>query len=387
MIWLAIQHARRRWARSLTLCACVCVIAALPLVSRSAVASFEQSLRARASTVPLLVGAAGSRFDLVLASLHWRVSEIAPIPLGIVAQIAEEPGVVAMPVHARFTARGEPIAAVPFEYFGFRGLVAREGRMLAGLGEAVLGSSAARRLALGQGDELSSDQRRSYDITAAPSVVLRVVGVLEETGTPDDNAVFVDLETAWLLEGIAHGHEDASEITDPDQIIGQSPERVALSGAVVEHQRVDPATSDSFHLHGERDTLPVTGILVLPGSDKAMALVRTRVNAVEGRQAIAPSVVAQELVGSVLRVRALVDTIAVVVGAAMLGLLVLVGLLTLRARSDELRMLREIGASRGQVAALVLVEFMGLSVLGFAAAFVAAWAASGYGDRLLTLFG
>ena len=385
VILLSLRHAASYWARSLLLFACVFVITALPLVSRSVAASFERSMLSRASTVPLLVGAAGSRFDLSLAALHWRVSDIATIELGVVEEIASEPGVVALPVHARYSARGETIAAVPFEYFGFRGLALREGRLVAQLGDAVLGAKAARKLRLAPGDELPSDQRRSYDITAPPSVVLTIVGVLAETGTPDDDAVFVDLKTAWLLEGISHGHQDASAITDPEKVIGRSDERVALSGAVVEHQRVDGGNADSFHLHGDRQDLPITAVLVIPSTDKSAALVRTRINADAARQAISPTDVAEELVGSVLRVRALVDTISLVVGVAMLGLLALVGMLTLRARSDEIRTLRDVGASNGQIAALFLVEFVGICLVAIVGAIWAASAASGQADRALAL--
>ena len=386
MISLALRHARFRWGRTLMLCACVFVIAGLPMISRSVVASFEDSLRDRASTVPLLVGSAGSRFDLVLAGLHWRTSQLKPIPLGIVDDIRSEPGVMAIPVHVRFRARGIPIAAVPYEYFEFRRLVAKDGRLVAGLGEVVLGSSAAKQLKLRPGDELPSDQLRSYDITAPSAVMLNVVGVLNETGTPDDRAVFVDLETAWVLEGIAHGHEDAASVTDPQKLIGKSDERVALSGAVIEYQRIDESTVSSFHLHGDRAELPVTAILVFPSNEKTSAIVRTRMNADPTRQALSPSVISEELIGSVLRVRRVVDAISVVVGVAMLGLLVLVALLTFRARASEVQTLLEIGASRTQVLILFLVEFVGVIAIGFIAAIFAAWVSSGASDQILTLF-
>lgn len=386
MILLALRHARYRWGRTLMLCACVFVIAGLPLVTRSVVRSFEDSLRDRARTVPMLVGSAGSRFDLVLAGLHWRSSDVTPIPLGVAEEIRSEPGVMTIPVHVRFRARGIPIAAVPYEYFEFRALSPRDGRLVAGLGEAVLGSSAAAELGLGPGDELPSDQLRSYDITAPSAVMLRVVGVLRETGTADDRAVFVDLETAWTLEGIAHGHEEASSITDENKLIGRSDDRVALSGAVIEHQRIDESTIGSFHLHADRADLPVTAILVFPRTEKAAALVRTRINADPTRQALSPIAVSEELIGSVLRVRRVVDAISLVVGIAMLGLLVLVALLSYRARADEVRTLLEIGATPSQVAVLFLSEFGGVILIGVVAAFVAAWASGGASDRILTLF-
>ncbi|MEL7472302.1 MAG: FtsX-like permease family protein [Planctomycetota bacterium] len=386
MIALALRHAQAHWGRSLLLIGCVFIIAALPLISRSVAGSFERVLRDRAETVPLLVGAAGSRFDLVLAALHWRVSNVAPIELGVVDEIATEPGVRAFPVHARFTAKGEPIAAVPFEYFDFRSLAPREGRLVSQLGEAVLGSSAAARLGLASGDRLPSDQRRSYDITGASSVVLQVVGVLAETGTPDDEAVLVDLETAWLLEGIAHGHEPASSITDPSKLIGRSRDRVALSGAVIEHQRVDAHTADSFHMHGERDRLPITAVLVVPPTDKAATLVRTRINANTARQAISPSKVSKELIESVLRIQRLIDAVSLVVGLAMLCLLALVVTLSVRARANEIRTLRDIGASRAQIVQLFAIEFGGLAAAGVLAATLTAWGAADLAPRMMMWF-
>ncbi|MFK7884094.1 MAG: ABC transporter permease [Phycisphaerales bacterium] len=386
MIKLAFKHAASRWGRSVLLCASVFVIAALPLVSRGVVSSFEQELRERAETVPILVGSAGSRFDLVLSALHWRVSKVTPITLHVAEEIFAEPEAVAIPVHVRFEARGEPVAAVPLEYFEFRGLTLREGRSIAGLGEAVLGSMAANRLGLSPGDDLPTDQSRSYDITAPPAIILRVVGVLAETGTPDDRAVFVELETAWLLEGIAHGHQDPTEITDPNQLVGRSDERIALSGAVIEHQRIDASNAAQFHLHADRDDLPITAVMVFPGSDKSTAIVRTRVNADRTLQAISPSEVSEELIGSVLRVGRLVDAISVVVGLAMLGLLTLVGMLELRARADETRVLRDVGASRAQVVNLFLFEFGGLATIGFVLALIAARSATGIANDILVFF-
>ncbi|MBO6513273.1 MAG: ABC transporter permease [Phycisphaerales bacterium] len=385
MILLAMRHLRFHWGRSLLLCLCIFVIVGLPLVSRSVISSFESSLRDRAQTVPLLVGPAGSRFDLVLAALHWRITDLKPIPLGVVEEIRELPGTEAIPVHVRYRARGKPIAAVPYEYFEFRGLVPQEGRMIAGLGEALLGSTAAKELKLKPGDELPSDQLSSYDITAPSAVMLRIVGVLHETNTPDDRVVFVDLETAWLLEGIAHGHASASSVRDPDLLIGESEEHVALSGALIEYQRVDETTAGSFHLHEDRAELPITAILVFPKDQKDAALTRTRINAVESRQALSPINISDELIRSVLRVQRLVDVIFLIVGIAMIGLLVLVSLLTIRARSHEVRTLLDIGATRTQVSLIFLFEYASIVLVGIAGAVLAAWMSGSVSDQILNL--
>ena len=41
-----------------------------------------------------------------------------------------------------------------------------------------------------------------------------MVGILAPTSTPDDEAVFVDIKTAWVISGIGHGHEDVVTAED-----------------------------------------------------------------------------------------------------------------------------------------------------------------------------
>lgn len=384
---LAVRHARHTWGRSLVLTLCIAVVLGLPLVSRAVVARFEASLRDRAATAPLVVGAKGSRFDLVFAALHFRRGDIGTTPMRVYRDLARERGVLALPLHVRFTARGEAIVATSIEYLERRGLRAAQGRVFAQLGEAVLGSAAAARLGAGVGSEVASDQVRSFDITAPPSLLMAVVGVLAPTGGPDDDAVFVDLETAWVLEGIAHGHEEASAVTDPSKLIGRSDEHVALSGGVVEYQRITPENIASFHVHGARDDLPLTAMLVYPPDDKAATILATRLNASPGQQAVVPARVIDDLIAFVVRIRALFDAVAAVLGAATLVLVGLIAVLSIRARADELATLREIGASRGSAALLIAGEFIALAAIGAAVAAAAGLAAGGLADRLLTAFG
>ncbi|MEM7622654.1 MAG: ABC transporter permease, partial [Planctomycetota bacterium] len=203
VLFLALRHTAHAWGRSTVLAACVLVVVALPLGTRVVLQAFEASLRERAATVPVVVGAKGSRYDLVFNGLYFRASDLDTTPWSVYGALLDEPGVGAVPVNARFSARGIPIVAVTFEYFELRSLRPAAGRLPAVIGECVLGSNAARRLGLGPGDTLTSDQLRSYDITAPPSLRMSVAGVLAPARTPDDDAVFVDIESAWVLEGIA----------------------------------------------------------------------------------------------------------------------------------------------------------------------------------------
>ncbi len=367
--YLALRHAQRRPARSLILVACLAIVVAIPAVSRALSARFERSLHVRADGVPLVVGAAGSRFDLVFASLYYRSTRIGTITMGDYEALLAEPTASVLPVHARFTARGAPVVATSVEFFDHRGLRVERGRRFLAVGEAVAGAAAARRLGLKPGDTLDSDQLKQYDITGAPSIRLRVAGVLAASGTPDDDAVFVDLETAWVLEGAAHGHADAEKIDRPDLLIGRADGHTALSEALVTAQEITPENAADFHVHGSRAGLPLTAVLVFPDDQKADTILAARYNEAPGLQALSPSRVVDELIEYVVQIRRLLDVVAFVLGASTLLLVALIVALAVRVRADEIRTLGEIGADRLAIVAVFAWE---LALLAWAAVIAAA---------------
>ena len=91
-------------------------------------------------------------------------------------------------------------------YKALRGLSVAEGRLPAMLGECVLGARAAERLAVSTGDHVVSSPESVFDLAGVYPLKLEVVGVLAPSHGPDDQAVFVDLKTAWVAEGKGHGH-------------------------------------------------------------------------------------------------------------------------------------------------------------------------------------
>lgn len=375
VLHLALRHMVYRAGRTLILVACVGVALALPLASRALVARFDAALHERARTAPVIVGAKGSRFDLVFNTLYFRIGRVGTIPLSVYEDLLRRPGVYALPMHVRFTARGAPVVATDLEYLQRQGLTLDAGRPFASIGEAVLGAQAARQLALGVGDTLGTDQIEAYDLTSPASIRLRVVGVLRPTSSVDDNAVFVDLETAWLLEGIAHGHQDAGAIDRPDLLIGKTDTHVALSGAVVTEQDVTSADPASFHIHAERADLPITGVLVYPDSEKTSTILRTAINATPDRQAVAPEAVIDELMAFVVRVRQVFDAIAALLGLSTVALIGLISALSYRVREEEIRTLTEIGCARSAVARLFGYELGAILVLGMVFAAGLVWAA------------
>ena len=373
LIW---WHAWRHRGRSVLLVLCVAVAVTVPVLSRALASRFESGLRARAEMAPLVVGAQGGRFDLVLAALYFRRAPIDAIAHARFEALVQDPLASTVPIHARFTAAGSPVVATDIGYFQRPGigLALADGRLFARLGEAVVGSAAAERHGLSPGGSILSDVLEAYDISEAAPVRLNVVGVLEPTGTSDDEAIFVDLETAWLLEGFSHGHDDAAGIEREDLVIARQGERVALSEALRTYQEVTDANADSFHVHGSRDGFPLTAVLLYPRDDRSATILEARLNAQEGVQAIEPAAVVDELIAFVVKLRLVFDAVSAVLVVSTGALVALIATLGYRLRADELRTLADMGASRRVGLVLVGGELAALITLGVGLAVGLSWA-------------
>ena len=94
------------------------------------------------------------------------------------------------------------------------------------VGECVIGSTVADRLAIGIGDSLISSPENLFDLAGVYPLKMTVVGVLESSDSPDDRAVFVDIKTNWVIMGLGHGHEDVSQVYDPSIVLQRDSNRV-----------------------------------------------------------------------------------------------------------------------------------------------------------------
>jgi putative ABC transport system permease protein len=260
------------------------------------------------------------------------------------------------------------------EYFEKQSLSPSAGTLPLVMGDVVLGATMAADLGLGPGDALFSDQRELYDIAKPPALRMRVCGVLARKGTPDDDAAFVDLKTTWILEGVAHGHIEATSV-DESLVIGEAKGQIVLSPALIESNEVTGENLASFHVHADETGLPLTSILFYPNDQRAATIVRSRVNRSDAYQMVSASVVVEELLAYVFRVKALLDSLAAVLGACTVVLTGLVVALSLRLRARELEALHRIGCSRwttvrlvGAELAVVLLLSAGLAAAGVAVA-------------------
>lgn len=365
---LAWRYLRHRPGRSLVLSVGIALTLLLPLAVGTLVDDYGAALVSRARATPLVVGAPGSRYDLVLSSLYFTGRTPRGTSMAELERVAESGLALPVPLHARATAGGAPLVGTSHDYFLVRGLAARRGSLPLRLGDAVLGAAVARELGLEPGDSLLSDQQNLYDISRAYPLRMRVTGVLAPTGSPDDAAVFTSVETAWVVEGLGHGHQDAADAGE-EVLLGRDEEGVVFSPAVVEYTEITEENIASFHFHGEPADLPLTGILVVPHDERASTLLKARYRVSDTAQMLVPLEVVEELLGLVLRLKLFLDANALLVAVATVLFLGVVVGVSLEARRGEMRTLARIGCARGTVARVFSTE---LSLLVLAGVLLAA---------------
>lgn len=367
-LWMAWHSVRHAWGRSLLIAACLAIALSLPIGGRVVSERIATSLTTRASAVPLVIGARGSRFDLVFNALYHRKADLDPVPYQTYTDLLGEPDAIAIPVVTRATARGTPVVSASIELFDELDLKLARGRRFAAVGECVLGAQTAASLGLEPGDTITTDATLAYDITQAPTIELRVVGILQPTASPDDDALFTDIETAWLIDGFAHGHQPADTIKDQRLLLGTLQDHVVISQAAPTHQTITADNASDFHLHGSRDDLPLSSILVFPRTDKARTIIASRVSATDTLQAVRPADVASEVLGFLARARAAADLVGLLLLGVTLTLATLIIALVTRLREAELRTLRDIGAPPRLVAMTLALESGILILAAFTAA-------------------
>ncbi|MEM8681373.1 MAG: ABC transporter permease, partial [Planctomycetota bacterium] len=254
--------------------------------------------------------------------------------------------------------------------------------------EAVIGSTVARETGMKSGDELSPSCGAVEGKVHAP---FTIVGVLEPTGTPNDRAIFINIEGFYLLDG----HAKPVVTVDPyeqDPKTSSSTDGLPREGGLTEHAATDSTNADRqggdewVHPHDRTEPLPieqreVTALLVRTTNPFVIPGLKNNINEGTVAQAVMPI---QEITG-------LFETIVKpiqMMQLATFGLICIVsgvGILvsiynSMSERRHEIAIMRALGSDRGTVMWIVLLESiilaLGGGLLGWVAGHVLVAAAS-----------
>lgn len=365
-LYLAFSYLRYHWGRSLVLVLVAALIMFVPVATQTLLSTSERGLVARGEATPLLLGSRGSQLDLTMAALYFSDERPDPVAMREVETVWDSGLGVPIPVHTAFSSAGFRIVGTTLDYFEFRDLTPLEGRGLSILGDAVIGADVASALGKGVGDTLVSAPENLFDLDGVYPLEMPIVGVLGPTNTPDDQAIFVDIKTAWVIQGIGHGHEDV--VTAADVAAGTA---ALANAAVVQYQRITEANIDSFHFHGSQDDFPASAVIVVPNDTRSSTILKGRYLDNElPTQLIEPAGVIQGLVDRIFRIKSLLDVVTAIIAVAAVAAVGLAVFLSYRLRAREIAIAVKLGARKGMVLRLLAAETVTLLLIaGSIAAF------------------
>ena len=343
MLRLAFLSLWRRPLRYGLLILLTAVACALPVFVIQMAGGLYQGLNRPAAPFPILAGAKGSPYQLVLNTVFLRDRPIGNIPYGEVDDLRQSGKADrVLPLAFGDSYRGFRLCGTEPEIFSYvvpgehkPWLRPARGRSFAGTGEAVLGAETARLTGLQVGDVFQSSHG-FIGKGKAHHHPYRVVGILAPVQGPYDKVILVPLKDIWEAHA-GHG------------------------AALVPGQK------------GE-----VTAILVRPkGYGQAMALLAAWQRKKGGlSQLLFPAQSLIALYGMVGQSRKFWITLSL----GLLGAATLVTLLALywdgTSRMKEWALLRALGASRRKTQALLLLEQFLLLLLGSTLGWCLGWGGS-----------
>jgi len=357
--YIAWKYLRFNKIKTATLIACITLISFLPGALQLLLNESERQLMSRAVSTPLIVGAKGSALDLVMNSLYFDDEIPELISMKAADQVMDTDLALPIPLYVRFHARNQPIVGTTLDYFSFRELKLGQGRQMAVLGECVIGAQAAKVLKVEPGDNLVSSPETLFDLAGIYPLKMKVAGVLEKSHTPDDLAIFVDLKTAWVIQGLGHGHQDVTKIKDQTLILKSTDGNVAASAKLYHFQEITENNIGTFHFHGDLSFYPITAVIAVPFDTKSGTILQGRYLSKEARnQIIKPQTVIDGLLENIFRIKSLLDAVISVVALATILAIVLVFALSLRLRQREIETIFKLGCSRATIAKLIAAEIL-----------------------------
>ena len=343
----------RRATLGLAIAAIALSVTMLLGVERSRLAAREAFAQSVSGT-DLVVGARTSPVQLMLYAVFRLGEATNNIRWSSAEALAKRPGVAwTIPLSLGDSHQGFAVLGTNtgyFEHFRYgyrRPLVIADGRAFGGtvdgVFEAVVGAEVARSLHYRLGQRITlSHGSGGEGLTEHADKPFTVVGILAPTGTPVDRTVHISLQA---IEAI---HLDWQ------------------GGAPIPGLVIAPELVRKF------DLTPKTITAVLVGLQQRGAVFRAQreINEFDGEPllAVLPGVALDQLwqvVGVVERTLLAVSALVLVVGLA--GLVAVV-LASLNERRRELAILRSVGAGPRHIAALLVAESVGATVLGTASA-------------------
>jgi putative ABC transport system permease protein len=365
--FLALRYLLANRLATLVLILASSVALFLPLMTYVSSDLLSAKLRERGLSTPVLIGHKGNEFDLTMNSLYFRGKIQDPITMEVYDEVLAKDYGLSVPLYVSHTASRSPIVGTNIDYFSAREMKLEAGRYFAVLGEVVAGAAVAKEFNLKLGDKIRSDMQNLYNIAGAYPMILEVVGILKPRNGQDDRAFFADVNTVWSLDGIFHGHEDVTKQNSLNPN-ADTEENLEATAAIFMFSEITDKTRTGFHLHGDSSDLPLSSVAVFPPTQEKHDMLFGEYALSEKYQAVRPVKVVESILEIVLRIQQGLSIYFITIILSTMAFFVLVLVLSLQLRQEELQLMRRIGGSKSTIRSMIIAQ---VSIIWSASAFLA----------------
>ena len=324
-----------------------------------------------ASGYDLVVGAQGSKLQLILSTVFRVGAPIENLPYRYYKEIKKDPRIEeAIPFAIGDVTQkgGFPIVGTIPRYFALEYIPGRhfrinkDGKFLPGTWDAVIGSAVARQNNWKMGDEFQLIHG-SAEAGHVHDEKFKIVGILAPTGTPNDRTVFVNLRGFYQVSGHEKPLDEA--LKREAAFFGEKLDEEKLK-ALMKEQAAHDHHDHSGHDHGHDHEVPdaqkeVTAILVQMKGDRlrGFSTIKFQSELQEANQAMAVNPIRQiswlmqNIVGNVRTMLVVLTSLIIIVS----GVSIFVSIYnSMSDRKREIAIMRALGAGRTTVFAIILSE-------------------------------
>lgn len=396
MIWkLAALSIWRRPLRYLLMTLLVALAVALPVFIIQLTSGLYNGLNRAVEPFPILAGAKGSEYQLVLNTVFLRDRPIGNISYSEVERLRDSGKASAViPLAFGDNYRGFRIVGTEPELFSYvqnrnhgPWLSISEGHPFEDEGDAVVGAEAARLMGLKLGDTFksvhglaSTGAGKSHDHT------YKVVGILGPVDGPYDTAILVNIRDIWEAHGGGNSLTEAAK-EEAEEKPAEKPvrkgglirptaalkiaEETADDPNVVRKEKAEAAA----HALKTGEKGDVTAILVQPkGYAEAMKLLAQYQHQSGNVQMVFPAQAIVSLYGMVGQSREFWEILTTGLIAAAILITLLVMYWSGLARLPEFALIRALGAGTSTVCWIMAAEQCMILIIGSAAGWLIGWA-------------
>lgn len=268
-IYLSLAHLRCHKGKFTLISLSLFCLIFLPIFVLNTLEFVQNHLRERAEETPLLLTPSRGEIESVLHHLHyqWETDPPSFTPSESFELFDSRP-IDAVPLNLLYRLLSKdgtdrtPLLATSASYLQRRGLEIRDGRPPKFPGEVLLGHSIAKKWQVRLGDHLLTAPHKLLDLASAHQLELKVVGILELSGAPDDHIAITLQETAWIKMGLGHGHPDENLEGVP------KPLHMSIHSEQEGYRRLDESNRKHIHFHEPKSLLPLTAMMLFPATEE-----------------------------------------------------------------------------------------------------------------------